>query len=190
MEQKSGTLFILSGPAGVGKNAISAKLFERLPDLHRTITATTRKPRQGEVEKHAYFFLTPDEFDKHIDQGDFIEWVWFAGHEYGTLREPIMKSLDDGHSQLMNIDVRGAKVFRQTFPNLVSIFIMPPTFESLRERMVARGQNTEQEINDKLAIAKEEITHQKEFDYMVVNDDLDKAVEEIAEIIKIRQSQG
>ncbi len=185
MEKKRGQLFIIAGPsAGVGKNALAKRLLEEVPELSRVVTATTRPIRGHEKDGDDYYFLAEGDFNERVARGEFIEWVWYAGYQYGTLREPIMRGGRDGKSHLMVIEFRGAQVFRKEFPSLISIFILPPSFETLRERMMARNENTREKIEEKLEIAKEEMKHQNEFDYIVVNDDLETAVSELVAIVK------
>lgn len=184
MENSQGTLFIIAGPAGVGKTALIKALVQRMPELTRVATATSRPMRTGEVHGKDYYFFSAEEFEKHIKQGDLVEWNLFAGYKYGTLRAPIQALLDAGKSQIMSIDIHGNAVLKKTFPNVVGIFVVPPTFEALKERMVLRGQNTADHMAEKLEIAKEEMKHQNEFDYVVVNDVLETAIDEIAKIIK------
>lgn len=184
MEQKTGTLFIIAGPAGVGKTVLVKALTERIPELTRVATATSRPIRGGEVHAKDYYFFSAEEFEQHIAQGDLIEWNLFAGYKYGTLRAPIQTLLDAGKSQIMSIDIHGIAVLKKTFPNVVAIFIIPPSFEALKKRMILRGQNTADHMAEKLEIAKEEMRHQNEFDYVVVNDVLETAVDELVQIVR------
>ena len=178
------TLFIIVGPAGFGKTVLVKALTERIPELTRVATATTRPMRAGEVLGRDYYFFSSEEFENHIRQGDFIEWNLFAGYKYGTLRAPIQSLLDAGKSQIMSIDIHGVAVLKKTFPNIIGIFVIPPSFEVLKERMLVRAQNTPEHMAEKLEIAKEEMKHQNEFDHVVVNDVLETAIQEIVEIVK------
>lgn len=174
----------MAGPAGVGKSVLAKRLFSEIPELSRAVTATTRPPRDGEKHGRDYYFFSDTEFEAKVQDGEFLEWVWFAGYRYGTLKHVIFSKLKRGASQLMVIDIRGAQVFRESFPQVVSIFITPPSFDVLQMRMLERNQNTPEHMAEKLEIAKEEMKHQAEFDYVVINDDFEQTVRELAHIVR------
>jgi len=187
MENKTGKLFILAGPsAGVGKTTLMRAILKEIPRLTRIPTATTRTMREGETNAIDYFFISDTEFDSKIATGGLIEWIECAGYRYGTLRQPIEDYLKTGEPCLLVLEPRGVRSFRKIYPDLISIFIMPPSFDALRERMLARGRDTAEEIENKLTVAREEIKDKDQFDYIVLNDNFATAVAEIKKIIESR----
>lgn len=177
-------LYVISGSSGVGKGSVLKGFLSRNPEFMLSISCTTRKPRVGEVDGVNYFFLTSDEFKDCIENDKFLEWAEFAGNFYGTKKKYIKQCLDDGKNVILEIDTKGALQVKKTMPESVLIFICPPSFEELEERL--RGRHTEDEltIQKRLAEAKDEWERAKSFDYMIVNDDLDSAILRLEEVIK------
>ena len=177
-------LYVISGSSGVGKGSVLKGFLSRNPEFMLSISCTTRKPRVGEVDGVNYFFLTSDEFKDCIENDKFLEWAEFAGNFYGTKKKYIKQCLDDGKNVILEIDTKGALQVKKTMPESVLIFICPPSFEELEERL--RGRHTEDEltIQKRLAVAKDEWERAKSFDYMIVNDDLDSAILRLEEVIK------
>lgn len=175
-------LFVLSAPSGTGKTTVASKLLKDCLDLKRVITATTRPKREGEKEGVDYIFLTPEEFEKRIREGYFLEYAIVYGNYYGTPREQVIKNEEEGIDSLLIIDVQGAKRIRESYRESLLIFLMPPSMEELRERLMNRGYGRENP-EDRLRKAVEEIACARHFDYIVVNDFVDKAVEALKTII-------
>lgn len=177
-----GFLVILSAPSGTGKSTICKKLLARRKDLRYSISCTTRQPRPGERHGKHYFFLTKEEFKKKIQRNEFLEWAVVHDEYYGTPREYIEKTLKEGTSIMLAIDVQGAAAIHRKMPESVLIFVTPPSIESLKERLAARRDASES-VAKRLANSKDELAHFKKYDYLVVNDDLEKAVAQVEAIL-------
>jgi guanylate kinase len=175
-----GYVYILSAPSGTGKTTIGNLLLKQLPFLERVITATTRQPREGEKHGVDYYFLQEEEFKRKIEEGFFLEWAKVYRYFYGTPKSEVKRITDQGKDALLIIDVQGALQVKKILPNAVSIFLLPPSLEELKSRLLNRG---EKELELRLEWAKGEIPCAKHFDYVVVNDILQKAVEEIKSIM-------
>jgi guanylate kinase len=145
-----------------------------------SVSATTRAPRPGEVDGVDYHFLSPEEFQERIDRDEFLEWAEYAGNRYGTLRSELER---DAHPLVLEIEVQGARQVRERVPDATSVFIMPPSDEALRTRLVGRGSDPPEQIERRLAVAREELAAKNDFDYRVCNDDLDAAVEELSRLV-------
>ena len=176
-------LFVISGSSGVGKGTVIKNFLGRNPHFMLSVSCTTRAPREGEVDGVNYFFLSKEEFQNCIDNDKFLEWAEFAGNRYGTKRKYIKQCLDDGKDIILEIDTKGALQVKKQMPDSVLIFIAPPSFEVLENRL--RGRHTEDEatIQKRLMEVKEELARAEHFDYKIINDDLDKAVLEVEKII-------
>lgn len=177
-------VFVITGPSGVGKGTLIARLLERVPDLELSVSATTREPRKGEVNGRDYHFLTPDEFDQRIKAEDFLEFATYSGHRYGTLRSEVRRRLDAGHSVVLEIEVQGARQVRAAMRESVQVFIAPPDPASLRRRLESRGTDSLEAIDARLEVAEQELAAQGEFAHTVVNDDLDRAGDELEGIVR------
>ena len=172
-------LVLLTGPSGVGKGTLVARLLERHPEVWLSISATTRSPRDGEQHGVQYFFHSRPSFDELVAQGGLLEWAEFAGNCYGTPRQPVMQRLDAGTPVLLEIELEGARQVRRSFPEAFQIFLAPPSFEELERRIRGRGTESQDAIQKRLDRARAELAAQKEFDAVVVNDDLDIALTEL-----------
>ena len=183
MEQKKGKLFVISGSSGVGKGTLLKKLIEKNPKLEVSISATTRQPRPGEVDGVNYFFTDKNEFLKEVENGDFLEWAEFNGNYYGTKQAWVERNLNKGRNLILEIETKGALQIKNKIPDSVLIFIMPPSIEELEHRL--RGRNTEDEetIQGRLHEVRREIECSKNYDYTIVNDDLEKALVELEKVI-------
>ncbi|WP_414622097.1 guanylate kinase [Calothrix sp. CCY 0018] len=174
-----GKLIVLIGPSGVGKGTLMRLLLSRHPELNYSISATTRPPRLGEVDGKDYYFISRSKFQQLIEEGEFLEWAEFAGNLYGTPRKPAINLMESGKSVLLEIELEGARQIRAAFPELLSIFILPPSFNELEKRIRGRKKDTEDAISRRLKRAKEEIDSADEFDLQIVNDDLETAIHDI-----------
>ncbi|RCW70768.1 guanylate kinase [Saliterribacillus persicus] len=182
--KEKGILFILSGPSGVGKGTVRKSLFEKDTNLKYSISMTTRKMREGEKDGIDYFFRTHEEFEKMIDENKLLEHANFVGNYYGTPREYVERTLEDGYDVFLEIEVQGAMQVKENFPAGVFIFLIPPSLEELKNRIMLRGTETSDLIRDRLNEAKKEIEMMDAYDYIVVNDDVDHAVTKVEAIVK------
>jgi guanylate kinase len=173
-------VLVITGPSGVGKGTLIRLLLTRFPRMALSVSATTRKPRPGEADGVDYHFLSAEEFQRRIDAGEFLEWAEYAGNRYGTLRSELER---DAHPLVLEIEVQGARQVRERVEAATSVFIAPPSDEALRTRLVGRGSDSPEQIERRLAVAREELAAEGEFDYVVVNDDLDAAVERLSELV-------
>ncbi len=177
-------VFVITGPSGVGKGTLIARLLERVPDLELSVSATTREPRAGEENGRDYHFLTPEEFDQRIKAEDFLEFATYSGHRYGTLRSEVRNRLDAGQSVVLEIEVQGARQVRAAMRESVQVFIAPPDPASLRRRLESRGTDSLEAIDSRLEVAEQEMAAQGEFAHAVVNDELERAEAELEEIVR------
>ena len=177
-------LFVISGCSGVGKGTVINKFMERNKDFILSVSCTTRKPREGEINGVHYFFLSHEEFEKSISENKFLEYAQFAGNYYGTKKKYVQQKMDEGFNVLLEIDTQGAVQVKEKMPDAVLIFIAPPSFEELEHRL--RGRHTEDEatIQKRLSQVKIELERSQKYDYTVINDNVDRAVTEIENIVK------
>lgn len=177
-------VFVITGPSGVGKGTLIRALFERVPELELSVSATTRRPRPGETQGVDYHFLSDGEFDRLVHAGEFVEWAEYSGRRYGTLRAELEDRVNAGRPVVLEIEVQGARQVRRTVPEAIQVFIAPPSAETLQLRLVGRGTDSQDEIARRLAVAREELAAQDEFRYVVVNDRLEDAVERLEAIVR------
>lgn len=183
MSQEQGLLIVLSGPSGVGKGTVCSALRKRNVPFVYSVSATTRSPREGEVDGVNYFFKTKAEFERMIEQGELLEWAQYVQHYYGTPRRFVEEQLNKGNDVLLEIEVQGAKQVKQKYPHGVFIFLMPPSLDELRERIIGRGTESKEAIEKRIAQAQLELNMLEQYDYIVVNDEVERACDRIEAII-------
>lgn len=183
MNNVGGFLLIFSGPSGSGKDTILHKIMEKDERVVVSVSMTTRAPRTGEVDGKDYYFVTKEQFEENIEKGEMLEWAVYNGNYYGTPKAPIEKWINEGKTVILEIEVQGADKIRQQLPDVRSMFLMPPSLHVLEERLRARRTNTEEDIKRRLETAKGEIERANDYDYIIVNNQLDDAVEDCMEII-------
>jgi guanylate kinase len=178
-----GKLIVITGPSGVGKGTLLAKLRQHHPELFFSISATTRAPRPGEVEGQSYYFVSHERFQDMIAAGELLEWAEFAGNCYGTPRQAVTAQIAKGKVVILEIELQGARQVRQTYPQAQQIFILPPSFAELEQRLRQRAQDSEAAIASRLATAQAEIAAADEFDVQIINDDLDTALADLDKVL-------
>jgi guanylate kinase len=181
--QKKGRLFILSAPSGAGKTTLCKEILKRFPDMRYSISHTTRAPRADEHNGVDYFFISKDEFEKNIQDGKWLEWAKVHDNYYGTSLDFIERNLAEGRSILLDIDVAGAKQILSRLPQSLAIFILPPSFETLKDRLELRGTDSPETIAMRLKNAEDEIAQKHFYHHLVINDSLNDAVEQLSDII-------
>ncbi|MBQ8572193.1 MAG: guanylate kinase [Ruminococcus sp.] len=180
---KKGKLFVYAGASGVGKGTIMKELLKKDESIKLSVSATTRLPREGEVDGREYFFVTREKFEKMIAEDGFLEHAQYCDNYYGTPKAYVDEKLNEGYNVFLEIELQGAQNVLNMRPDAVSIFILPPSVEELERRLRDRGTETEEAILKRLSQAKVEMDHAKMYKYTVVNDDLQKAVEDVLEIV-------
>lgn len=175
---RPGKLFVLSGPGGVGKSTITKALAD-YPEFWVSISATTRSPRSGERDGVDYFYISEEEFSRRITGNEFLEWAEFAGNKYGTPANQVLEKLKAGFNVILEIEIDGARQVRKSLPEAQLIFIAPPSWEELVKRLEGRGTDSDERRAERLALAQEEMAAQSEFDYVVVNDQLDRVIAQL-----------
>lgn len=181
---KKNILFVISGPSGVGKGTLVERVLKRVPRVSRSVSVTTRKPRAGEVSGVQYFFVSKKEFLEKVDAHDFLEWATVHGNLYGTLKKTAEGQLLQGQDVILVIDVQGGQKVKKEWPDSVLVFIEPPSSEELKQRLVQRGTELPDVVEGRLKRAKEELEIASCYDYEVINDDLDIAVDNLVSIIE------
>jgi guanylate kinase len=181
--ERRGILYVIAGPSGVGKGTVVRLVRERNPAIHLSVSATTRAPRSGEREGVDYRFVSEEVFDRMIEAGELLEWEEIFGHRSGTPAEPVRRALGAGTDVLLELDVTGARHVREVMPRAVLILLEPPTMEELERRLRSRGTETEEGLARRLAKADRELEQREAFDVVIVNDDAERAADEVAAII-------
>ena len=181
---RRGLLFVMSSPSGAGKTTLSRKLLAADKNITMSVSVTTRKPRPGEVEGKDYFFISMQHFEKMVEANELLEWATVFGNSYGTPRKPVEDALQAGRDVLFDIDWQGTQQLAQAMKeDLVRLFILPPTPDSLRERLISRAQDSSTVIAKRMAEAAHEISHWPEYDYVIVNDQIEVAHQQVTAIL-------
>lgn len=184
---KQGNLFVITGPSGVGKGTLIESFLDNNPDVDLSISATTRNPRPNEANGVNYHFISKEEFEASIEKDMFIEWAKFADNYYGTFEKTVQESMTKGKNIIVEIEIQGALQVKEKMPEAIMIFILPPSLEDLKKRL--RGRNTEDEatIQKRFSVAESEIAQSNTFDYKIVNDDLNTALNNLSEVVNAKR---
>ena len=184
-----GLLVVYAGASGVGKGTIMKRLLAKNPNIRLSVSATTRAPREGEADGREYYFVSRERFDEMVAEDGFLEHAEYVGNCYGTPKEPVFRMLSEGIDVFLEIEVKGFLQIRESCPQCVSIFIVPPSYEELRLRLIGRGTESPEVIAERLKTAEQELSHRHLFDYVVVNDDVERAADEVLSIIAAVKAQ-
>ena len=185
-----GVLVVVSGLSGAGKGTICKRLLEKYPDYVLSVSATSRKPREGEEHGREYFFITKEEFEDRINQGKLLEFAQYVGNYYGTPKDWVEEQLNAGKDIVLEIELQGAFQVRKKIPEAVLIFVLPPAMEELKRRLVNRGTETMEEIDRRIQRAMEEIEFVPEYDYVIINEDVEKSVDMLHNIVRSEKNKG
>lgn len=183
MLNRKGLLLVVSGPSGAGKGTICKALLNKNDQIKLSVSATTRKPRNGEVHGVNYFFIEKEEFSKMVENGEFLEYAQIYDNFYGTPKAAIIECLEKGQDVILEIEMQGARQIKEVYPEGVFIFVLPPSLEELKSRIVGRGTETQEEIEKRFSCAFEEINQIVNYDYFIVNEDIEKSVNDVEAII-------
>jgi len=189
MVKRKGLLLVVSGPSGAGKGTICKEVLLKNKDINLSVSATTRNPREGEVDGVNYFFLSKEKFTEMIENNELLEHAQIYGNYYGTPKSAIMEKLENGQDVILEIEMQGAKQVKEFYPQGVFIFVLPPSLKELNSRLVGRGTETEEEIEGRFSCAFEEIKRIDDYDYFIVNKDVDLSVKELEEIISAERNK-
>jgi guanylate kinase len=177
-------VFVVTGPSGAGKGTLEKELLRRMPELELAVSATTRELRPGEEDGREYWFLGHDEFERRVDAGEFLEHVTYVSHKYGTLRSELDRIAANGRIPLLDLEIEGALTVRDEVPGAVTIFVKAPTFDELERRLRDRATESTGEIGERLALARSQVEKEGEFHHVVLNDDVERAVAELMNIVR------
>lgn len=184
-----GILFVVSSPSGGGKGTLIQRVLNKVANLSYSVSFTTRAPRNGELDGREYFFITPERFEQMVAAGEFLEWAHVHGKRYGTARRQVVQETSEGRDIILEVDVQGAASVRTLAVDAVSIFILPPSFEVLRQRLEARGTDSPEELDLRLRNAPTELKDYSAFQYLVINDDADRAADQIRAIVHAERAR-
>jgi guanylate kinase len=188
--QRRGLMLVLSSPSGAGKTTLSRRLLQSDDKIKMSVSATTRAPRPNEIDGSDYFFVTPEAFEKYVQDGEFLEHATVFGNRYGTPKKPVFDALEAGFDVLFDIDWQGTQQLRQeTYDDLVSVFVVPPSMAELERRLRARAQDDEDVVQKRMAKASNELSHWAEYDYLLMNDDIQLALAKLEEILRVERSR-
>jgi guanylate kinase len=184
-----GILFVVSSPSGGGKGTLIQRVLNKVPNLSYSVSFTTRAPRSGEVDGREYFFVTPEEFEQMVAVNEFLEWAHVHSKRYGTARQQVVTEISAGRDIILEVDVQGAASIRALMPDSVSIFILPPSFEVLKRRLEARGTDSPEELDLRLRNAPAELKDYSAFEYLILNDEVDRAAEQMTAIVHAERAR-
>ena len=189
MLDRKGLLLVVSGPSGAGKGTICKALLNKNDEIKLSVSATTRKPRNGEVHGVNYFFIEKEEFTNMIENGEFLEYAQIYDNFYGTPKSAIIECLEKGQDVILEIEMQGARQIKEVYPEGVFIFVLPPSLEELKSRIVGRGTETQEEIEKRFSCAFEEINQIVNYDYFIINEDIEKSVNDVEAIISAEKNK-
>jgi guanylate kinase len=184
-----GILFVVSSPSGGGKGTLIQRMLKKSLNLSYSVSFTTRAPRDGEVDGREYFFVTPEKFERMVAANEFLEWAHVHGKQYGTSRSQVFREISEGRDIVLEVDVQGAASIRALMPDAVSIFILPPSFAVLRQRLLDRGTDSPEELDLRLRNAPKELKHYAAFQYLIINDDADRAADQLSAIVHAERAR-
>jgi guanylate kinase len=184
-----GILFVVSSPSGGGKGTLIQRVLKRVPNLSYSVSFTTRAPRNGEENGREYFFVRREEFDRMVAANEFLEWAHVHSKQYGTARQQVEREISEGRDIILEVDVQGAASVRSLLADSVSIFILPPSFEILKQRLRARGTDSQEELDLRLRNAPTELKDYSAFQYVILNDDVDRAANQMAAIVHAERAR-
>jgi guanylate kinase len=184
-----GILFVVSSPSGGGKGTLIQRVLKKVPNLSYSVSFTTREPRSGEVEGREYFFVTPEKFEQMVAANEFLEWAHVHGKLYGTARQQVIREIHEGRDIILEVDVQGAASVRELMQDSVSIFILPPSFEVLKRRLQGRGTDSPEALDLRLRNAPRELKDYSTFEYLIFNDDVDRAAEQMTAIVHAERAR-
>lgn len=189
MTKRKNNTFIISAPSGTGKSTLIELLLAQIPNIFFSISHTTRPPRVGEKNGVEYYFVENSKFEEMIRRDEFLEWAQVHGYYYGTSREMVRRAQEEGKDLLLDVDFQGAQAIRKQVPEAVSIFIMPPSLDILKERLLRRQKDTLTQIQNRTINARTELQHYKEYEFVIINEDLGSAFENLASIVRSQRSK-
>ena len=184
-----GILFVVSSPSGGGKGTLIQRVLKQVPNLSYSVSFTTRAPRNGELDGREYFFVTRERFEEMVDAGEFLEWAHVHSKLYGTARQQVVREIAEGRDIILEVDVQGAASVRSLMADSVSIFILPPSFQILKQRLQARGTDSAAELDLRLRNAHVELKDYSAFEYVILNDDLDRAANQMTAIVHAERAR-
>ena len=182
-QHRRGVLFVVSSPSGGGKGTLIKRVLSTVPNLGYSVSYTTRAPRNGEVNGREYFFVSTDQFEAMIAAEEFLEWAHVHGKLYGTSRQQVAHEISHGRDIILEVDVQGAASVRRLLPDAVTIFILPPSLETLRKRLIARGTDSEEELELRLRNAPDELRNYRAFDFVIINENVERATNQLRSVI-------